>query len=103
MKTSNKIKIASLIISFLWIGLGTLVQLAGYSAYNYLGFDCDSIFYNLLWWLTFPFNVLLFIFLYADKLNHIYVILWQLIKILIYWWIIYKVWLYLKKVRHKSP
>lgn len=99
MSTVNKTKITSLIISFLWIGLGTLVQLAGYSAYNYLGFEYGSPLYNFLWWITFPFNVLLFVLLYAEKLTniYIYVILLQSTKILIYWWLIYKTWSSLKK------
>jgi len=99
MSTINKIKITSLIISFLLIGLGTAIQISNFPAYNYLGFNYNSFFYNFLWWITFPFNVLLFGLLYADKLNNIYtcVILLQSAKILIYWWIIYKVWLSLKK------
>jgi len=35
-------KTICLIISFLWIGLGTFVQLSSYPAYNYLGFDYNS-------------------------------------------------------------
>jgi hypothetical protein len=102
MSTVNKMKITSLIISFLWIGLGTVIQISTSPAYNYFGFDYNSFFYNFLWWITFPFNVLLFGLLYADKLNNIYifVILLQFVKILIYWWIIYKVCLSLKKTRN---
>jgi len=100
----NKIKITSLIISFLWISLGTVIQISAYSTYNYFGFDCNSSFYDFLWWITFPFNILLFGLLFADTLNNIYifVILLQLIKILIYWWIIYKVCLYIRKNRNKD-
>ena len=103
MSSINKAKIISLIISFLWIGLGTVIHISNIPDYNYLRFDYDSPLYNLLWWITFPFNVLLFILLYADNLNniYIYVILLQFIKILIYSWVIYKVYLYFKKIRNK--
>ena len=95
----NKIKIICLIISFLWIGLGTFIQLSSYPDYNYLGFDYDSIIYKFLWWLTMPFNILLFVLLYAETLknSYIFVILLQSIKVLLYWWIIYKLYLFLRK------
>jgi len=98
MRTISKAKIISLIISFLWVGFGTIIQISTFPDYNYWGFEYGSPFYNFLWWITFPFNVLLFGLLYADTLNNIYifVILLQFIKILIYWWIIYKVSLSLK-------
>jgi len=104
MSTVNKMKITSLIISFLWIGLGTVIQISAYPAYNYLGFDYSSVLYNLLYRITFPSNILLFGLLYADTLKNIYifVILLQSVKVLIYWWIIYKICLYIKKTRNKT-
>lgn len=96
-----KIKVICLIISIAWIGLGTIVQLSGYPAYNYLGFAYDSFIYKFLWWVTLPSNILLFALLYADTLNNIYVlvILLQSIKVLIYWWIGYKISARFKKIK----
>ncbi len=98
--TMKKIKIACLIISLLWIGLGTFIQLSGYPDYNYLGFDYNSFIYNFLWWITFPCNIPLFALLYADTLNNIwiFVILIQSVNVLICWWIIYKICIYFQKV-----
>jgi len=103
MQKKTKIKTISFLISFLWISLGTVVQVSGYHDYNYLGFDYNSFIYNFLWWITFPCNILLFALLYADTLNNIYifVILLQSVKILLYWWIVYKIWLFVQKVRNK--
>ncbi len=97
-----KTKIVCLIISLLWIGIGTLMQISGYPNYNFLGFDYSSIIYNILWWITFPSNILLFMLLYADTLENIYipVILLQSIKVLVYWWLIYKIWLSIRKARN---
>ena len=98
-------KITCLIISFLWIGLGTVVQIASFPDYNYFGFDCNSFIYNFLWWITFPCNILLFGLLYADTLNnsYIFVVFLQSVKVLIYWWIIYKIYLYFQRFKNKSP
>ena len=95
MQKKTSIKLITFIISFLWISLGTVIQIMGYPAYNYLGFDYNSFVYNFLWWITFPFNIILFALLYSDELSNIYVIviLLQSVKVLIYWWIIYKTWL----------
>jgi hypothetical protein len=86
----------------LWIGLGTFVQLAGYSDYNYLRFEYGSFIYQFLWWITFPCNILLFILLFSEKLNdiYIYVIILQSVKVLLYWWIFYKT--VFQKSRNKS-
>ena len=93
MEKKTKIKIISFMISFFWIGLGTLVHLSAYPACNFLGFDYDSAIYNFLWWITFPFNFILFGLLFSAKLSDIYiiVILLQSLKVLIYWLIIYKI------------
>jgi hypothetical protein len=95
----NKIKLTCLTISFLWIALGTFIQLSSYPSYNYLNFDYSSFIFNFLWWITFPFNILLFFLLYIDALNNIYIIIifLQSVKVLVYWWIIYKIYLYFKK------
>jgi len=104
----NKMKITCLIISFLWIGLGTAIQFSGFPAYNYLGFDYNTFIYEFLWWITIPFNILLYVLLYTDTLNNIYIfiILLQSVKVLVYWWIIYKICLHFQKVnssKMKSP
>ena len=85
-------KVISFIISFLWIGLGTLMQISAYPANNILGFDYNSSIYNFLWQITFPFNVMLFGLLFAEKLSSIFVIviLLQSVKVVVYWWLIYK-------------
>ena len=68
----NKIKITSLIISFLWISLGTVIQISAYSTYNYFGFDCNSSFYDFLWWITFPFNIVIWIIIYRYIEQYLY-------------------------------
>lgn len=100
----SKMKIIYLIISFLWIVLGTFIQLSGYPDYNYWGLDYNSFIYKFLWWVSFPFNILLFVLLYADTLNNIYifVIFLQSINLLIFWWIIYKLYISFQKVKSKS-
>ena len=93
----TKIKIISFIISFSWIGLGTLMQISSYPTYNFLEFDYNSFVFNLLYYITFPFNIILFVFLFADKLSNIYVIviILQLLQVFFYWWIVYK---FLKRI-----
>jgi len=89
MERKYKIKL----ISFLWIGLGTLMQISSYPAYNFLGFDYDSLIFYILYLITLPFNILVFGMLYTEKLSNIYVliILLQSVKVLIYWLIIYNI------------
>jgi hypothetical protein len=99
----KKTKIVCFIISFLWIGLGTFVQISSYPDYNYLGFDYNSPIYDFLWDITFPSNILLFALLYAGTLDKIIllVILLQSFKVLIYWWLMYKICLFVQKVGKK--
>ena len=103
-RTNKKMKITCLIISFLWISLGTFIQISGFPDYNVLGFDYSSFIYNFLWWITFPFNILLAVLLFADTLNNIYifVIFLQSVKVLIYWWVTYKVYLYFQKIKKQK-
>ena len=103
MQKKARIKLITFIISFLWISLGTFIQISGYPAYNYFGFDYNSSIYWFLWWITFPFNIILFALLFAEKLSDIYifVILLQSVKVLLYWWLLYKAWLFVQK-RRKS-
>ena len=93
-----------LIVSFLWISLGTFIQLSAYPDYNYLGFDYSSFIYNTLWWITIPSNIILWVILFSDILSNIYVlvIFLQLVKVLIYWWIFYKIYLFYSKSKNKS-
>jgi hypothetical protein len=99
----TKMKIICLTISFLWIGVGTFIQISAYPTYNYLGFDYDSFIYTFLYLITLPCNILLFGLLYADKLPNIYIfiIILQSIKVLIYWWIIYKTAIFFQKSGNK--
>jgi hypothetical protein len=92
-KMKKKIIIISFIISLLWICLGTLMQISAYPEYNFLGFNYNSFIFNLLYSITFPFNIILFGLMFSDMLSNIYVfiIILQVIKILIYWWLIYKI------------
>jgi len=98
-----RIKIVCLIISLLWTSLGTFVHISGYSDYNYFGFDYNSSIYWFLWWITFPFNFISFFLLFTGKLSDIYVILilLQSAKVLLYWWIIYKIWLFVHCKFHR--
>ena len=93
-----------LIISLLWVILGTFVHLSMFPDYNYLGFDYDSFLYSFLWWITFPFNYILVLLLYSTKLDDIYivVIFLQIVKVLVYWWMLYKIYLFFKKVKNKE-
>ena len=90
-KKKTKIKIISFIISFLWTGLGTLMVLSSSPKYNFLGFDYESFIFWFLFIITFPFNIILFCLLFLESDIYITVILLQSIKVLIYWWIIYKI------------
>jgi len=103
MRLVGKIKYTCLIISFLWISLGTIIQLSAFPAYNLLGFDYNSFIYNFLWAITFPFNILLCGLLFSETLDkiYIYVIILQSAKVLAYWWIFYKIALYFQKVIKK--
>lgn len=93
MQKKTKIKIVAFIISFLWIGLGTLMQISSYPTCNLLEFDYNSLIFNILYYITFPFNITLFTLLFFEKLNDVFliVILLQSIKVPIYWWIFYKI------------
>ncbi|MCP9763566.1 hypothetical protein EGI31_11420 [Lacihabitans soyangensis] len=83
----------SFILSFIWIGLGTLMQISSYPRHNFLNFDYNSLIFNSLYFITFPSNILVFVLLFAEKLENIYLVLigLQSIKIFIYWWIIYQI------------
>ena len=98
-KKKTKIKIISFIISFLWIGLGTLVILSSSPKYNFLGFDYDSLIFWFLFFITFPFNIILFCLLFLESDIYVIVILLQSIKVLIYWWIIYKIFIRKNKTK----
>jgi hypothetical protein len=93
MQGKTKIKLITFIISFLWIGLGTLIHISPYPDYNLLGFDYNSLIFNILYWTTFPFNIIFSFLIFTERLSEIYVAvtLLQLIKILIYWLIFYKI------------
>ena len=95
-----KAKIVCLIIALLWIGLGTIVQLANY--YNFLEFNFNCSIYSILWWITFPSNILLFVLLYVDKISNTYflIIFLQFVKVLMYWWLFYKIWMFVKKTKN---
>jgi tryptophan-rich sensory protein len=86
-------KTISFIISFFWIVLGTLMQISAYPRYNFLNFDYNSFVFNLLYFITLPFNILVFGLLFTEKFENIYlvVIILQTIKIFLYWWIIYRI------------
>jgi hypothetical protein len=93
MQKKTKIKIITFIISIIWVGLGTLIHISPYPDYNFLGVDCNSLIFNILFWITFPFNFIFVFLIFTDELSKIYVgvLLLQIIKILIYWLILYKI------------
>ena len=81
-----KTKIVCLMISLLWAGFGAFIQLAGYPEYNYLGFNYST--YNVLWWITFPFNILFFTIIFTSPLTFnvvVFLIILKLANVLIYW------------------
>ena len=89
MEKKTKIKIISFMISFFWIGLGTLVHVSAYPDYNVLGFKYDSFIYIFLWFLTIPSNFILDMILLTTASSGVFI--FQLVKVLIYWWLIYKI------------
>jgi hypothetical protein len=88
----------------LWISLGTFIQISAYPAYNYLEFDYNSVIYNFLWWITFPFNLLLFAILYFEKINNIYIliIILQSIKVFVYGWLLHKMYSFIKSKTNRK-
>ncbi len=93
----KKTKVISFAISFLWISLGTLMQLSAYPSYNFLHFDYNSICFNCLYYITFPFNIPMFALILTERLESVYVlvILLQITNVLICWWIVNSI---LKKI-----
>ena len=103
MRKNIKINIICLIISFLWIGLGTFLQISAYPPYNYFRLDYSYLYY-ILYLVTLPSNILLSGMLFTEPLKDIctYVILLQSVKLLIYWWFFYTIYRIFKKRRTKK-
>jgi len=65
----SKTVILAILLSLLLFSVSLVIQLSAMPKYNFLGFDYDSILYVLLYFVTFIYNIDVFIFLYIGDLS----------------------------------
>ena len=97
-------KIVCFIISLLWVGFGAFIQISAYPDYNYLGFDYNSSIYNVLWWITFPFNILFFTVIFFERLTTsvlVFLTILKLANVLVYWVLIHNIFKQKLKIKNR--
>jgi hypothetical protein len=98
MSVKFKIKLTSLIVSFLYVSLGTLTAMVSYPNYEFLGFNYDSYIWLPLAIVTLPVNFLLFILIMVDN-SISSILLLQIPIFFICWWMFYKLFKLIFKIK----
>ncbi len=86
----NKIKLISLIISLVYVFIGTIVVMVGFPKYQIMGFDYNHFLWQPLVVITYPVNILLFGLVMVDNSIPSIIIL-QTIVLGVCWFTLYKI------------
>lgn len=87
MKFKKTILLKSLLISILYVGLGTVSLFGSNPNFSFSG-DWSA----LLGLLTLPVNILGFAIAYMESDNYNLIILTQTVVFLVFWLIVYRIW-----------
>ena len=70
---------------FFAVAVGFIVQISAYPENNFLGFDYNSFIYIILYFVTFTYNLILWVMLFAEPLENYFwiAILMQIVKIIL--------------------
>ena len=81
----DKRKIILFVIIFFTVAVGFIVQISAYPKNNFLGFDYNSFIYIILYFVTFTYNLILWVMLFAEPLENYFwiAILMQIVKIIL--------------------
>ena len=81
----DKRKIILFVIIFFAVAVGFIVQISAYPEDNFLGFDYNSVIYSILYFVTFTYNLILWVLLFAEPLENYFwiAILMQIVKIIL--------------------
>ena len=81
----DKRKIILFVIIFFAVAVGFIVQISAYPKNNFLGFDYNSFIYIILYLVTFTYNLILWVMLFAEPLENYFwiAILMQIVKIIL--------------------
>lgn len=81
----DKRKIILFVIIFFAVAVGFIVQISAYPENNFLGFDYNSFIYIILYLVTFTYNLILWVMLFAEPLENYFwiAILMQIVKIIL--------------------
>lgn len=81
----DKRKIILFVIIFFAVAVGFIVQISAYPENNFLGFDYNSFIYITLYLVTFTYNLILWVMLFAEPLENYFwiAILMQIVKIIL--------------------
>ena len=81
----DKRKIILFVIIFFAVAVGFIVQISAYPENNFLGFDYNSFIYIILYFVTFTYNLILWVMLFAEPLENYFwiAILMQIVKIIL--------------------
>ena len=81
----DKRKIILFVIIFFAVAVGFIVQISAYPENNFLGFDYNSFIYIILYLVTFTYNLILWVLLFAEPLENYFwiAILMQIVKIIL--------------------
>ena len=81
----DKRKIILFVIIFFAVAVGFIVQISAYPENNFLGFDYNSFIYIILYFVTFTYNLILWVMLFVEPLENYFwiAILMQIVKIIL--------------------
>ena len=81
----DKRKIILFVIIFFAVAVGFIVQISAYPENNFLGFDYNSFIYIILYLVTFTYNLILWVMLFAEPVENYFwiAILMQIVKIIL--------------------
>ena len=81
----DKRKIILFVIIFFAVAVGFIVQISAYPDNNFLGFDYNSFIYIILYFVTFTYNLILWVMLFVEPLENYFwiAILMQIVKIIL--------------------